>query len=81
VGTRRIRRTLALCLALVACLVALAVVPVVATGGTTPPRGGITPVPKERTLPNTGLDLGLAAVLGLALVGSGFLLRLLAREA
>lgn len=49
--------------------------------GKAPPRGGVTPVPrKRRGLPYTGTDLGLFTVVGLALIGSGFLLRLTARN-
>ena len=46
----------------------------------TPPRRGVTPVPRQRGLPYTGVDLGLFTVVGLALIGSGFLLRLTVRN-
>jgi hypothetical protein len=50
------------------------------TGGT-PTRGGTKPVPRPRGgLPFTGAQLGLFTVVGLALVGSGVLLRLTGRK-
>lgn len=46
----------------------------------TPRRPAIVPVPPKKGLPFTGAELGLFTVVGLALVGSGVLLRLTGRK-
>ena len=49
-------------------------------GGGAPVRSGTQPVPRKGGLPFTGAQLGFFTVVGLALVGSGVLLRLTARK-
>ncbi|MFN2468214.1 MAG: hypothetical protein ABR521_08835 [Gaiellaceae bacterium] len=49
-------------------------------GEKTPPRGTTIVPPPKNDLPFTGAELGLFTVVGLGLVGSGFLLRLTGRK-
>jgi hypothetical protein len=49
-------------------------------GGQKTPPSGTTPVPRKGGLPFTGAQLGLFTVIGLALIGSGALLRLTGRK-